>query len=126
MSDLAADMVNSGVTEFGMKNAATEIRNNASSENPFLPPSGEILKTAIRWTEKQFYVPPKHEKIERKAAPYCLPDALPWSMKKYQEVKDLGLMPQVLEHIENKLQGQKRADYIKYLVNMCDFPSNFA
>lgn len=47
VADLSADCVNSRVSVCGLVEALTELRHESQDDNPFRPPSGEVLKRAI-------------------------------------------------------------------------------
>lgn len=64
ISDLAADCVDMGVTESGLSVACLNFRREASSEKPFLPPSGEILSRAVYYSN---LAKPKPLMIENKS-----------------------------------------------------------
>jgi hypothetical protein len=53
MSDVAADCVAEGVSENALRQACSDIRRNASKDNPFPPVSGEILRQAKARTEAE-------------------------------------------------------------------------
>ena len=50
---------------------------------------------------------------------------VPWYGMTYAEVKNNGLLPQVIEWVNVKLHPSKREDYTKYLCGMFGFPLGF-
>jgi hypothetical protein len=50
---------------------------------------------------------------------------VPWYNMTYDQVKQNGLLQEVIEWVTIKLHPDKREDYIKYLCGMCGFPIGF-
>jgi hypothetical protein len=52
-------------------------------------------------------------------------DAVPWAYKTYKQIEAEGLMPALIDHIQNKLTPKQADEYVKYLVHWCEFPKAF-
>ncbi len=50
LSDIAADLLEKEVTEAAICETCRNLRLASTSENPFMPPSGEIVESAKSWT----------------------------------------------------------------------------
>lgn len=50
---------------------------------------------------------------------------VPWYNKTYAEIVENGMLEQVKTHIRTELSEEQQIEYVKFLINMVKFPSNF-
>lgn len=94
-ADLSADMVASNVSVVALVSVCSQIRREATKEGPWLPPSGEILRRAIRETSNyhRYINKIKNPQIveikinEHRTNRSVLPEK-PWHGKKFNELDD--------------------------------------
>ena len=48
-----------------------------------------------------------------------------WVYKDYSQCEREGILPQIIEHINNKLSADKRSQYAMFLINNAAFPRHF-
>jgi hypothetical protein len=88
VSDLSADMIDAGVALVALANVCDDIRKEATLKNPWLPPSGEILKRAIERT-KRFETYQRQLRSPRLAPPKPKEEVpAPWAGKTWDELAD--------------------------------------
>lgn len=137
ISDIADDIVHYKCSHVAVIRGCDELRRASSKDNPYIPPTGEIIKT-IRFhesffKERKYDIEPTQVEI-RETAPIPAPRNNPkvaWANKTYEQCKKENLIHLVIDHvltISNKPVGTlgifmtKREEYIKFLHEFCGFP----
>jgi len=119
VSDLSADCLQAGVTQEALSQVCTNIRREATTDNPFLPPTGEILRrvkdfmkyvNAPKVISRETLPKPKAEKA----------DVVPWAYKTWGEFTPsdkAGLQKHLSE-----MDQEKALDCRKYLHTFAGAP----
>jgi hypothetical protein len=127
ISDLASDCIEENVSLCALIHICNKIRKEATKENPFLPPSGEILRRAIEQTKSW------QNRLESLLNPMPLVYNKPaisdpctvvsWFGKNWKDFDEKD-KNDLREHLKT-MPLNKREDYQKYLINMVGVPPSF-
>lgn len=123
ISDLATDL--EGMSHCAVIEATDHLRKSATAQNPYLPPSGEILSrvrdTQKAWANRKLAMScpvVEHKPVQATAR------AVPWAYKTLGQVEREGMTEQVRQHVRD-LPDDRRRDYLLYLTAQCAYPKNF-
>lgn len=93
VSDISAAVENQGLSLIAVAQVYDDLWKESSADNPFLPPSGEILKRIVeqtktyRWQYERLKNPPA-ALIEHKRPDMVPLPELPWEGKKWADLDD--------------------------------------
>lgn len=124
IADLAADCVEKKIDEQSLREICKEIRQEATVDNPYLPPTGSILnRLVMRMQYRKSSEPTKREPA--RAAP-AGPNRriVPWAFKNYSQISE-NEFAQLRVHMASFVDPERKEGYRKYLINFCEFPKGW-
>lgn len=126
ISDLADDVLYYKLSHVGLIDACDQIRRDSSSDNPFMPPSGEVI-SVIKSREYLYRIALKSTEDKPKVVSDIRPALekpryvpVPWRSLTYKQAQSANLISNIITHCE--ALGHKKEDYLKYLHSHWGFP----
>lgn len=128
-ADLAADCLEAAVSESALSFVCREFRLNADEDNPFLPPTGAIIKRCKERTEFERRASEPHRRPDRpepaaRAAERAAAVKVPWLGKDWSDFSASDKV--ALDRHLADLSAERRRDYRLYLRDVARMPVNDA
>lgn len=128
IGDLAADCIEAGVSESALSLVCQQIRHEASSDSPFLPPTGEVLRRAKSRTEYENR--PRDQTYSRPETRMADPapvNAVPWYGVQWNDFTR-EMLGEFQEHMRKMdAEDRKKADgYRLFMRNNFGMPKDAA
>lgn len=125
VADLSADCVEAKVSESALQSICKEVRREATTDRPYLPPTGELLKKAVDRT--RLFENPNGAKPQQRIQPVARAveierSCVPWAFKNYDQIQNEGLLAQIRVHFTSFVNPMRADVYRRYLITHCGFP----